>query len=324
MKVLFLVQKEQRILLDHFYASIATQCDCDLRWLSDEEQADLRGYFRRAVPRPEQYDRILLFLRFKKQLKQVSFIRSLPNLVELEHDAYQNFIPCKYTGKFSRYYQAMPHVRVLVSGAGVARRLREEGVDAVFVPKGYDDSRLRDLGLERDIELGFVGSLGSVAYSGRKQLLEDLAKVEPLLITKTRSGDEYLQTLNRIRFFVGADVGMGEYMIKNFEAMACGCVLLAWSQGEEDRLLGFEDMHNVVFYRSEEEALAKLQLLQADPELAARIARNGQAFAESRYSFDRVGRDLAEQIQRPMRTWPRPSALVRGWVKLRYGMQVPE
>ena len=57
---------------------------------------------------------------------------------------------------------------------------------------------------------------------------------------------------------------------------------------------------------------------------AARIARNGQAFAESRYSFDRVGRDLAEQIQRPMRAWPRPSALVRGWVRLRYGMQVPE
>ncbi|MCI1011206.1 glycosyltransferase family 1 protein, partial [Pseudomonas oryzihabitans] len=146
MKVLFLVQKEQRILLDHFYASIAAHCDCDLRWLSDEEQADLRGYFRRAVPQPEQYDRILLFLRFKKQLKQIPFIRSLPNLVELEHDAYQNFIPCKYTGKFSRYYRAMPHVRVLVSGAGVARRLQEEGIDAHFVPKGYDDSRLRDLG----------------------------------------------------------------------------------------------------------------------------------------------------------------------------------
>ena len=64
MKVLFLVQKEQRILLHHFYASIAAHCDCDLRWLSDEEQADLRGYFRRAVPQPEQYDRILLFLRF--------------------------------------------------------------------------------------------------------------------------------------------------------------------------------------------------------------------------------------------------------------------
>jgi glycosyltransferase involved in cell wall biosynthesis len=316
-KVLFLVQKEQRILLDHFYASIAAHCDCDLRWLSDEEQADLRGYFRRAVPQPEQYDRILLFLRFKKQLKQISFIRSLPNLVELEHDAYQNFIPCKYTGKFSRYYRAMPHVRVLVSGAGVARRLQEEGIDAHFVPKGYDDSRLRDLGVERDIELGFVGSLGSVAYSGRKQLLEDLARVEPLLITKTRSGDEYLQTLNRIRFFVGADVGMGEYMIKNFEAMACGCVLFTYDQGEEEnRALGFEDGVNVVLYRSLEELREKLARLRSDPAHAAAIARAGEALARHSFAFGHLGERIVSAITPALRPAVAPGFLRRllGWL----------
>ncbi|NMZ66742.1 glycosyltransferase family 1 protein [Pseudomonas oryzihabitans] len=318
MKVLFLVQKEQRILLDHFYASIAAHCDCDLRWLSDEEQADLRGYFRRAVPQPEQYDRILLFLRFKKQLKQISFIRSLPNLVELEHDAYQNFIPCKYTGKFSRYYRAMPHVRVLVSGAGVARRLQEEGIDAHFVPKGYDDSRLRDLGVERDIELGFVGSLGSVAYSGRKQLLEDLARVEPLLITKTRSGDEYLQTLNRIRFFVGADVGMGEYMIKNFEAMACGCVLFTYDQGEEEnRALGFEDGVNVVLYRSLEELREKLARLRADPVKAKNIAMGGKKLTNERFSFSVIGLTLISKLVLDLRRKDvkKPSILKR-WFDL--------
>lgn len=314
MKVLFLVQKEQRILLDHFYASIAAHCDCDLRWLSDEEQADLRGYFRRAVPQPEQYDRILLFLRFKKQLRQVPFIRSLPNLVELEHDAYQNFIPCKYTGKFSRYYRAMPHVRVLVSGAGVARRLQEEGIDAHFVPKGYDDSRLRDLGVERDIELGFVGSLGSVAYSGRKQLLEDLARVEPLLITKTRSGDEYLQTLNRIRFFVGADVGMGEYMIKNFEAMACGCVLFTYDQGEEEnRALGFRDGVNVVLYRSLDELREKLARLRQDAVWAARIASEGQKLVTSKFGFSGLGSEVVMQLIAPLRP-PRPSPRWLGWL----------
>jgi glycosyltransferase involved in cell wall biosynthesis len=116
---------------------------------------------------------------------------------------------------------------------------------------------------------------------------------------------------------------MNEFMIKNFEAMACGCVLLAWSQGEEDRLLGFEDMHNTVFYRSEDEAVAKIKLLQDDPELAQRIASNGQAFAESRYSFARVGQALAEAIQREMRPWQPPSGFTRFWVKLRYGMKVP-
>ncbi len=184
-------------------------------------------------------------------MRQVRFIRSVPNLVILEHDAYQNYIPCKYTGKFSAHYRRLPWARVISSGHTVSERLRQEGFDAVFVPKGYDQTLLHDLGLARDIELGFVGSTGSVAYSGRKALLDELGGVENLLVTKTKSGEEYLRTLNRIRFFVSADVGMGEYMIKNFEAMACGCVLLAYDQGErENEALGFRDMENIVLYRS--------------------------------------------------------------------------
>jgi hypothetical protein len=104
-----------------------------------------------------RYDRIVFFLRFKQEIRQAGFIRSIPNLVILEHDAYQNYIP---------------------------------------------------------------------------------------------GGEEYCATLNRIRFFVSADVGMGEYMIKNFEAMACGCVLLAFDQGAaENQALGFKGMVNVVFYK---------------------------------------------------------------------------
>lgn len=223
-----------------------------------------------------RYDRILFFLRFKKEMRQVRFIRSVPNLVILEHDAYQNYIPCKYTGKFSAHYRRLPWARVISSGHTVSERLRQEGFDAVFVPKGYDQTLLHDLGLARDIELGFVGSTGSVAYSGRKALLDELGGVENLLVTKTKSGEEYLRTLNRIRFFVSADVGMGEYMIKNFEAMACGCVLLAYDQGErENEALGFRDMENIVLYRSVADIQEKLAILRLDTALAERIARSG-------------------------------------------------
>ncbi|HRE03834.1 MAG TPA: Ig-like domain-containing protein, partial [Ilumatobacteraceae bacterium] len=37
--------------------------------------------------------------------------------------------------------------------------------DAIFVPKGYDQTLLRDLGLTRDIELAFVGSLNDQSWS---------------------------------------------------------------------------------------------------------------------------------------------------------------
>ncbi|KWR75802.1 MULTISPECIES: glycosyltransferase [Pseudomonas] len=313
MKVLFLVQKEQRAILDRLYDGIAEHCDCDLRWLSSDEQANLRRYFREQVD-VSRYDRILFFLRFKKEMRQASFIASVPNLVILEHDAYQNYIPCKYTGKFSAHYRRMPWARVISSGAVVARRLREEGFDAVFVPKGYDQDLLHDLGRERDIELAFVGSTGSVAYSGRKALLDELGKVENLLVTKTNSGEDYLNTLNRIRFFVSADVGMGEYMIKNFEAMACGCVLFAYDQGEEEnRALGLMDMRNVVFYRDIPELRRKLQVLREDPELAARIAAQGRQLAEEGFGFSQIGARIVEAMTPPLR--PHPPA---GWLdKLR-------
>ena len=84
--------------------------------------------------------------------------------------------------------------------AQVSQRLREEGFDAYFVPKGYDQALLSYQGRERDIELAFVGSTKSGAYSERKALLDELAKVESLIVTRTNSGEDYCNTLNRIRF----------------------------------------------------------------------------------------------------------------------------
>ncbi|MGX1124869.1 glycosyltransferase family protein [Pseudomonas sp. HLS-6 TE3448] len=316
MKVLFLVQKEQRAILDRLYEGVAEHCECDLRWLTSADQRNLRAYFRREID-VSQYDRIIFFLRFKQEIRQVGFIRTVPNLVILEHDAYQNYIPCKYTGAFSKHYRKLPWARVISSGYMVSERLRQEGFDAVFVPKGYDQQLLADQGRERDIELAFVGSTNSVAYSGRKALLDELAQVENLVVTRTKSGEEYCDTLNRIRFFVSADVGMGEYMIKNFEAMACGCVLLAYDQGDaENRALGLQDMHNVVLYGSIPQLQEKLNILRADPALAQRIAVNGRDLAVSRFSFAQVGRSIVEQLQPPLR--PRPA--LTGWQRLRLSL----
>lgn len=316
MKVLFLVQKDQRAILDRLYEGVAAHCECDLRWLSSDEQRNLRRYFRREVD-VAQHDRIVFFLRFKQEIRQVGFIRTIPNLVILEHDAYQNYIPCKYTGKFSAHYRKLPWARVISSGFVVTERLRSEGFDAVFVPKGYDQTQLEDQGRERDIELAFVGSTNSVAYSGRKALLDELAGVEPLVVTRTKSGEEYRDTLNRIRYFVSADVGMGEFMIKNFEAMACGCVLLAYDQGEaESQALGLLDMQNVVFYQNIAQLQQKLALLRSDPELAQRIARNGRELAVSQFSFARIGQRIVEELEPALRVRAPLSLLEKVRLKL--------
>lgn len=322
-KVLLLVMDEQRVLLDRLYEIVRQHCQaCVVQRLTKAQQMNL-GPFLAGVQH-EQFDRVVIFSRIKRLAPQLRVLRCVPGLIFLEHDAYQNYMPSsKYQHLYSRLYGRLPSSRALVSGAVVAQRMQAEGIDAVFVSKGYDDDMLHNLGAKRDIPVGFLGSLKSKEYAQRKAILESLQSKTGMLVTRTESGDEYLQMLNRIKVFVSADIGMGEFMIKNFEAMACGCVLLAWSQGEEDRLLGFEDMHNVVFYQSEAQALEKLALLQADPALAERIARNGQAFAQANYGFSRVGRDLAAAIEAPMRPWQAPGWLTRQWVKWRHGLEAP-
>jgi glycosyltransferase involved in cell wall biosynthesis len=313
---------EQRVILDRLYEIVQRHCDeCIVYRLSKQQQMNL-GPFLASVEY-QNFDRVVIFSRVKRLTRQLRVLKCIRGLVFLEHDAYQNYMPAsKYRHVYSRLYSRLPSCRALVSGAVVARQMQAENIDAVFVSKGYDEQMLRNTGIERDIPIGFLGSLKSTEYAQRKALLESLSKRTGMLVTRTKSGAEYLETLNRIKIFVSADIGMNEFMIKNFEAMACGCVLLAWSQGEEDELLGFEDMHNTVFYRGEDEAVEKIKLLQSDPLLAQRIARNGQEFAQSRYSFARVGQTLAAEIQREMREWTPPSAFTRLWVKLRYRMKV--
>jgi len=323
LKVLLLVMDEQRIILDHLYDSIRSYCqDCTVLRLSKAQQAHL-GRFLAEIDY-QTYDRVVLFSRLKRMSSQLDVLKCVPGLVFLEHDACQNYMSgSKYRGLYSRFYRALPWARVLVSGSGVARQLVEEGVDAVFVPKGYDETLLHDKRLERDIPLAFFGSLKSSEYAQRKAMLEAISERTGMLVTRTASGEEYCNMLNRVQIFVSADVGMGEYMVKNYEAMACGCTLVCWSQGEEeDRRLGFEDMKNVVLYRSLDEAVEKIRLLQSDPELAEAIARAGKVLVEKHYTFTLIGQQLAQAIEQPMRRWPGVGFLHRCWVGVRYKMKV--
>jgi glycosyltransferase involved in cell wall biosynthesis len=304
MKVLLLVQKEQRVILDRLYESVAGHSDCEVRLLEKSQQASLKRYFDDYVDQAH-FDRIVLFLRVKLQLRQASFIRTIDNLVFLEHDACQNYYSGKYQGAYSKFYSRMPWARVISSGYEVARRLRGEGFDAVFVSKGYDQVLLKDFHLTRDIELAFIGSTKNQIYRGRSAMLESIAAHEKLNVMRTESGEDYLKMLNRIRFFLSADVDMGEYMIKNFEAMACGCVLFAYDQGEsENRALGLVDMENIVLYRTAQELSQKLAVLRSAPDLVNRIACAGKQLAEQHYTFYKVGARIVEALRPDLR--PRP------------------
>ncbi|MDR2014924.1 MAG: glycosyltransferase [Azoarcus sp.] len=319
MKILLLVHKQRRTILDRLYEDIAAHTDCDLRRLSRDEQSNLRRYFHDNVD-VDRYERIVLFdLRFKRLVRQALFIRSIPNLVTVEFDVWQNYHQTEHQGEFSAHFRRLPAIRVLSSGFQVTKKLLTEGVDAIFIPKGCYQDSLRNFGDVRDIELAFIGTTKADGYQNRRAVLDAIREHEPeMKVLVTESGNDYCVMLNRIRFFISPDMGMGEYMIKNFEAMACGCVLCSFDQGEEEnQALGFIDMENLVLFRSVDELREKLQRLRADPAQADRIAAAGQALVEREYTCARIGERIVEALRPPLRPNPVPGLLERFRLALR-------
>jgi glycosyltransferase involved in cell wall biosynthesis len=234
--------------------------------------------------------------------QQAAFFRQLNNLVFLEYDACQNYAKVKNNGKFAKLYRAVPWARIIVSGHMLARRLRADGFDAVFVPKGFDDAQLKDLQRVRSIELGFIGSTNNSIYALRVKHLQQIAKREQLVLVRTSTAAEYLEKLNNIKFFVSADLGFSEYMLKNFEAMACGCVVFAYNHGaEESAALGLLDMENIVLYNDLEEFSKKLRLLRETPALVQTIAENGKKLVEAHNAFSKLGPKIVAVMKPPLR-----------------------
>jgi glycosyltransferase involved in cell wall biosynthesis len=312
MRILVLTASARTPDLSAMYASLSQHLDVDVQVLGRAEQRDLRRYLRRIDL--SGYQRVLLDLPFKYMVSQVALLVRLPGLLIYEEDACQNYLATsKWRGSFSRFYQRLPAARMVVTGASVARRLRAEGFDVTFMAKGYDPRTLFDEQGLRDIELGFIGRTASRDYAGRKHLLDQLAACEPLQLLRTEPGENYRIMLNRIRYFVSADVGFGEYMAKNFEAMACGCVLLAWRQGEEEPAIGLEDGRHTLLYSSLAELREHLARLRSEPALGQYLASEGKAFVADQLSHVRLAERLANTLREPWPVQPAPD----GWSWLR-------
>lgn len=300
MRVLVLTAEARVPDLSAVYQSLPRYLDIDLHVLGKAQQRQLRRYL--AGLDLQSYQRILLDLPFKHMVAQATLLARLPGLLIYEEDACQNYLATsKWQGAFSRFYRQLPAARLVVTGASVAQRLRSEGFDALFMAKGYNPHLLFNEQQVRDIELGFIGRTASRDYAGRKALLDSLAALEPLQLLRTEPGAEYRHMLNRIRYFVSADVGLGEYMAKNFEAMACGCVLLAWRQGSEEEAIGLKHDEHLLLYSSLDELREHLARLRREPQLAERLARAGQAFVASQLSHEQLAVRLAAVLQEP---WP--------------------
>lgn len=263
----------------------------------------------------QRYDRIILDLPFAKVHRFRRALQTVNGLVIYEEDACQNFLEAsRWHGEFERYYKSLPNAQIVVTGHSTSKKLKELGISTTAISKGFDQSALGNQHRPRDIDIGFIGRTRSAVYEGRRRLLESVDAQLGVSLLRTQTPDEYNQTLNRIKFFLSADIGIGEHMAKNFEAMACGCVVVANAQGDETEL-GLVDMENIVLYRTAEEAIDKIKLLQRDNQRAAAIAAAGETLVLNHYTHKHIADQLIAIARGPVTSAEarRPGWLERLW-----------
>ncbi len=316
MRVLVLTAADRLPNLNALYGMLGCHLPIEVLRLSKNQQRHLGETL--AGLDLSVFQRVLLDLPFRHIRGQARCLSGLAGLVIYEEDACQNYLEgSRYRGQFSRFYRRVPQARVVVTGAALAERLCAEGVAASFMAKGFDSTRLFAEVGPRDIELGFIGRTASKSYQQRKALLEQLAEVEPLQLLRTEPGDAYRHMLNRIQVFVSADIGLGEYMAKNFEAMACGCLVLAWRQRVEEAAIGLEEGKHLLLYSSLDELRGQLARLRREPLLLQSVAKNGQAFVEEHLTYLHLAARLSHVLQLPVRELPSPSGWRHWWSRLR-------
>lgn len=254
------------------------------------------------------YDRVIVDSNLRRIGKKTGcrYLKKIPNLVFFDHDMYLTNTPSsEWYKKFPAVLRDIGNIRVVVSGIDLRDQFRREGIDAEYLPKGYEESRVFDLGRERKIPAAFVGRTKNKAYKERRKFLEKIQGTLGVPTLRADPGEPYNALLNDIRIFVSVDIGYGEYMIKNFEAMAAGCLLLTWSQSEqENKALGFVDMENVVLYRSYEEFAERLAYLNAHPEVIQSIAAAGKQLATSRHKWRNRAEEMGQLIKAEVHSAP--------------------
>lgn len=295
-KLLILSVEQRSIAINEAFDAIKTQMDADIIYLTKRQIGCLSWTLFRV--RAKSYHQVLIDLPFKRIHKKGQAFKKIKHLYFYEEDACQETMSdSKWQGEFSKFYQHIKPEKVLVTGHNTADNLRRAGIPAFFIPKGYSSHNTGLLNIKRDIEVGFIGRINNDAYKRRAETLEEAKKELQCSIMRTNTPKEYKKTLNRIRFFFSADIGLNEYMAKNFEAMACGCILVAYRQGNtEESSLGLKDMENCILYNNIEEAKQKILDVKSKPDWEKQLRAQSASLARN-FSHWNLGIKISEQLK---------------------------
>lgn len=176
----------------------------------------------------------------------------------------------------------------------------------VLLHFGVDTSIYIDQKKDRAYDVAAIFSMVSWAYPRRQALvkaIESTRRNEKGIILLSGGfnhrerivHEDYIAAINCSKIFVNSNGTYKAVLMKYFEAMACGALLVT-DQPTDSDLLGFVDGENIVFYRNIQEAIIKIKYYLANPKELERVAKNGYSLVHKYHGNDKRVKTVMELI----------------------------
>jgi hypothetical protein len=278
-----------------------------------------------ALGELRDYEAVIWFTRFRDLRRRPPFDWGGYAGLRLMYDwdSYQDFSRFgggAYLGQWPEVFRRHGFDVLVCTGRRTCEHLREQGVDAEWIPKAADDETFRDLGLVRDglCTFGFPYPSRQIVagHLRREGLVVEWLRAPPVELNaglnrhvacvicnaELRLPARLAKALVRIsggRIPVLAEGP--EPMIKNFEVAGSGTAPICDALTELADL-GFVDGRTAVLYRSLTDLIGKLVPLLAEPDTLREIGRNAAELVRSRHTWDARGAEFASLIASRLRS----------------------
>jgi hypothetical protein len=276
-----------------------------------------------AIPDYRSLDAVVVFMRYRKLLVADAIDwRGYGGLrIQLEHDAHTDpSMEAAWRGTWARTFRRHQFDHFIVSGLRLVEHFEAQGIATSWLPKGFDDDALTDLGRRR----AGVAHFGTL-YRSRRAMLRSLRRSGapiPHLTTPYEQLNDVLNDYGGVvvcsldararwgklgraleRRWPGTALELGEElepMIKTFEVAGAGCApLLAPSPDLEP--LGFIDGETALIWRDFDELARLVRDGQHDSDRLAAVGSAASRLAHARHTWSHRAAELASIIDRLQR-----------------------
>lgn len=276
------------------------------------------------IPDYQSYDAICWFVRYRNLIRQPAFDwRDYDGWrLMYDFDAYQNFSSMAsgvsdsdYHGTWPKVFESNGFHALFCTGKATRDNLRSEGVNAIWVPKAYDETRLfpkhqprRGIGYFGEQYNARAAMLASVKAAGIQvtrfrcpyaDLNEHLNQFQICLISNMVGTARIPLHRRLLGLFphLAYSISPGpEPMAKNFEIPGSGTVA-ACDHIPELEDLGFLDGETAIIYRDFDELVEKLRHYARESDQLAVISANGAKLCRERHTWAHRARQMLEVVK---------------------------